>query len=72
MGGKGVKARAEEGGKEKKMHKQMLVLGIDAIKSVSQLMTNSIEKGGEQTGSSYGVSESNREKLRGRAKADLN
>lgn len=27
-----------------KMHKQMLALGIDAISSVSQLMTNSMEK----------------------------
>lgn len=30
--------------KTNKMHKQMLALGIDAISSVSQLMTNSMEK----------------------------
>lgn len=29
---------------KKEMHKQMLALGIDAISSVSQLMTNSTEK----------------------------
>lgn len=35
----------EVGGKErKKMHKQMLALGIDAISAVSQLMTNSMEE----------------------------
>lgn len=30
------------------MHKQMLALGIDAISSVSQLMTNSTEKRGAE------------------------
>lgn len=38
----------EVGGKRKEMHKQMLALGIDAISSVSQLMTNSMEKREEQ------------------------
>lgn len=37
-----------EGRERKKMHKQMLALGIDAISSVSQLMTNSVEKREEQ------------------------
>lgn len=47
------------------MHKQMLALGIDAISSVSQLMTNSMEKREEQKESSSGVSKSKREKQRG-------
>lgn len=47
------------------MHKQILALGIDAISSVSQLMTNSTEKREEQKESSNGVSESRREKQRG-------
>lgn len=38
-GGGGVKRK-----KQNKMHKQMLALGIDAISSVSQLMTNSMEE----------------------------
>lgn len=42
-GGREGEDRRREGGKEKKMHKQMLALGIDAISSVSQLMTNSME-----------------------------
>lgn len=46
------------GGKGGKMHKQMLALGIDAISSVSQLMTNSMEKREEQEESSNGVSKS--------------
>lgn len=50
------------------MHKQMLALGIDAISSVSQLMTNSMEKRGEQRESSNGVSKSKRGKQRGSVK----
>lgn len=42
------------------MHKQMLALGIDAISSVSQLMTNSMEKSKEQK-TTDGVSKSKRE-----------
>lgn len=33
---------------KKEMHKQMLALGIDAISSVSQLMTNSTEERGAE------------------------
>lgn len=60
-----------EGKKErKKMHKQMLALGIDAISSVSQLMTNSMEKREEQKESSNGVSKSKREKQEGLCEKD--
>lgn len=45
VGSKG--GRWRWGGK-KEMHKQMLALGIDAISSVSQLMTNSTEKRGAE------------------------
>lgn len=61
----GVKERTGGGRERQKMHKQMLALGIDAISSVSQLMTNSTEKRGEQKESSNGVSKSKREKQRG-------
>lgn len=64
----GVKERTGGGRERKKMHKQMLALGIDAISSVSQLMTNSTEKREEQKESSNGVSKSKREKQRGRVK----
>lgn len=65
-GGRERKRRLEVGGKErKKMHKQMLALGIDAISSVSQLMTNSMEEREEQKESSNGVSKSKREKQKG-------
>lgn len=37
-----------EVGEREKMHKQMLALGIDAISSVSQLMTNPIEEREEE------------------------
>lgn len=51
--------RGLRGGKDRKeMHKQMLALGIDAISSVSQLMTNSMEKREEQKESSNSVSKS--------------
>lgn len=43
----------------------MLALGIDAISSVSQLMTNSMENREEQKGSTDGVSESKRERREG-------
>lgn len=64
VGNKGESEREDEGregGKRKKMHKQMLALGIDAISSVSQLMTNSIERREEQKDSTDGVSESKTE-----------
>lgn len=48
MGGERETDRAKGGSERKKMHKQMLALGIDAISSVSQLMTNSMEKREEQ------------------------
>lgn len=38
----------------KKMHKQILAMGIDAISSVSQLMTNSMEGREEQKERSNG------------------
>lgn len=62
MGGeKEKKDRMKRGVKErKKMHKQMLALGIDAISSVSQLMTNSMEKRGEQKERRNSVSKSKR------------
>lgn len=40
------------------MHKQMLAMGIDAISSVSQLMTYSMEKREKQKVSGNSVSES--------------
>lgn len=61
----GVKEKTGEGRERKKMHKQMLALGIDAISSVSQLMTNSMEEREEQKESSNGVSESKGEKQSG-------
>lgn len=48
----------------------MLALGIDAISSVSQLMTNSMEKREEQKESSNGVSKSKREKQEGLCEKD--
>lgn len=68
----GVKERTRGGRERKKMHKQMLALGIDAISSVSQLMTNSMEKRGEQKESSNGVSKSKREKTEGLGERDWN
>lgn len=56
-----MKRRSER----RKMHKQTLALGIDAISSVSQLMTNSMEKREEQKERSNSVSKSKREKERG-------
>lgn len=47
-GERGREWRTGGGRERKKMHKQMLALGIDAISSVSQLMTNSMEKSEEQ------------------------
>ena len=56
----GVEDRTGGGRERKKMHKQMLALGIDAISSVSQLMTNSVEKREEQKDSGNGARESER------------
>lgn len=39
----GEEAKERRGAKGEEMRKQMLALGIDAISSVSQLMTNSAE-----------------------------
>lgn len=47
------------------MHKQMLALGIDAISSVSQLMTNSTEGRVEQKVRSDSVSKSKGGKTEG-------
>lgn len=57
--------RTKWGSERKKMRKQTLALGIDAISSVSQLMTNSIEKREEQKKRSNSVGKSKREKHRG-------
>lgn len=62
---RGVEDRTKSGSERKKMHKQTLALGIDAISSVSLLMTNSIEKREEQKERSKSVSKSKREKQRG-------
>lgn len=71
-GGGGEGGRLQVGRKEgnKEMHKQMLALGIDAISSVSQLMTNSTEKREEQKESSNSVSKSKRGKTEGLCEGD--
>lgn len=63
--------RTKGRGEKKKMHKQTLALGIDAISSVSQLMTNSTEKREEQKKRSNSVSKSKREKERGWVKKKM-
>lgn len=68
----GVKEWTGRGRERRKMHKQMLALGIDAISSVSQLMTNSTEKIEEQRESSNGVSKSRRDKTEGLGERDEN
>ncbi len=72
-----VKDRTGGGRERRKMHKQMLALGIDAISSVSQLMTNSMEKRKEQKENRNGVSKSKRkteglgeEELKGEQETD--
>lgn len=70
---RGIGTGGLRGGKDRKeMHKQMLALGIDAISSVSQLMTNSMEKREEQKESSNSVSKSKRVKTEQLCERDKN